>query len=412
MMRPVFPALSLLAALASAATPVRSAAQELSTVARLVDSLKMYVEGASGLTFRRPPRFAVQDRRQVKAYIERQLDRPGAADQMRGQTIAYYLFGLMPDTLVRRRQLVDAHAALLHGYYDPETDTLYVAAGQPPSALVEVVSHELVHALQDQQVDLGTLLDELPDDDARRAARMIFEGQATFASLRLLAGGRNIVGYTGIWRELVRFMKLDPSVHPSFKRIPLVMRENLIGPYVYGAEFMSWWQGWQFADSAPFGARMPRSTEQVLHPAHYVSGDEPLPLAFADADSAAFAEGVLGELEIHLLAAQLAGESRLEHLQPLGWGGDRYRVYTSAAGPALVWYAAWDDSESAAAFARGLGRKLGARRRAGYRAQLDTLTVEDRAVTRYIFAPAAWTRWGTPPALRTPLTPSVASPAR
>jgi hypothetical protein len=395
---------------AGASLPAPGAAQEAATISvtvgKLVDSLRLYAEGASRLTFRRPPRFAVQDRRQVQAYVEREFDRPGTAERVRSQTVAYFLFGLMPDTLVRRREMIEAHAALLRGYYDPETDTLYIVAGQPRNALAEVVSHELVHALQDQQIDLATLPDGLPDDDARLAARMVVEGQATFASLRLLVGGRNIVGYTGLWREIVRVMKLDPSLHPSFKRIPLVMRENLIGPYVYGAEFMSWWQGWQFADSAPFGVHMPRSTEQVLHPARYASGDEPVRLAFADSGGGVIAEGVLGELQIHLVAAQLAGASRLEHLRPLGWAGDRYRVYASAAGPALVWYVAWDEPEAAAAFAGGLGRQLAARRRTGYRARLDTLTVDGRAAARYIFAPTGWERWDTPPALGAALTPA------
>jgi len=374
-------------------------AQQRADVAKLVDSLAMYAEGSSGLTFRQPPRFALQDRSQVKAYLERQFARPGIEAQLRAQTIAYRLFGLTPDTLLRRRELIDAQATLLHGYYDPVTDTLYIVTGQPRGALIEVVSHELVHALQDQRIDLTTLLERLPDDDARLAARMIVEGQATFASLRLLARGRNVVGYTGIWRELVRFMKLDPTVHPSFKRIPLVMRENLLGPYIYGAEFMSWWQGWQFADSAPFGARMPRSTEQVLHPARYAANDEPVRVTFADSAVGIIAEGVMGELEIHLIAAQLAGASRLDHLEPLGWGGDRYRIYTTNAGPALVWYVAWDDAESAAAFVNGLGRQLTARQRAGYRARLDTLSVDGRSITRYLFAPPAWSHWDSPPAL-------------
>jgi hypothetical protein len=188
------------------------AAQELATVAKLVDSLTVYVEGSSRLTFRRPPRFAVPGRPQVKAYLQRQLDRPGIADRLRAQTVAYYLFRLAPDTLLHRRERIEAEAALLHGYYDPEADTLFIVSGQPRRDLIEVVSHELVHALQGQRVDLVTLLDRQPDDDARIAAKMIFEGQATFASLRLLAGGRNIVGYTGFWRALVSYMKLDPSI--------------------------------------------------------------------------------------------------------------------------------------------------------------------------------------------------------
>jgi hypothetical protein len=77
---------------------------------------------------------------------------------------------------------------------------------------------------------------------------------------------------------------------------------------------------------------------------------------------------------------------------PIGWGGDRYRLYQSAKGPALVWYVVWDDARSAERFLRSAaGLRITARR--GYRSSLDSLAVGGRPVTRYVLAPSGWERW-------------------
>jgi hypothetical protein len=103
-------------------------------------------------------------------------------------------------------------------------------------------------------------------------------------------------------------------------------------------------------------------------------------------------EDVLGEAEIRVVLATLAGSDEVQTVLPIGWGGDRYRLYRSAKGPALVWHVVWDDRRSAERFLRSAaGLRTTARR--GYRSALDSLTVGGRAVTRYVLAPSDWERW-------------------
>ena len=49
-------------------------------------------------------------------------------------------------------------------------------------------------------------------------------------------------------------------------------------------------------------------------------------------------EDVLGENEIRVLLAVLAGSDEVQTVMPIGWGGDRYRVFRGAgrAGAGLV----------------------------------------------------------------------------
>jgi hypothetical protein len=190
-----------------------------------------------------------------------------------------------------------------------------------------------------------------------------------------------------LYREQVRQQQ---SSMPVFRRAPLVLREALIFPYLQGAEFMHWWER-EKRGSQPYGPRMPVSTEQILHPDRYRRGDAPVALGFAS-DSGVVYEDVLGENEVRVILAAQAGSDEVQTVVPIGWGGDRYRLYGTPAGEALVWYVVWDDDRSQARFLRSAA---GLRRtsRPGYRATLDSVRVRGRPATRFVLAPASWTRW-------------------
>jgi hypothetical protein len=182
---------------------------------------------------------------------------------------------------------------------------------------------------------------------------------------------------------------------PVFAKAPLIVREALIFPYLAGAEFMHWWKE-SGRDSIPYGPRMPVSTEQILFPDRYARGDAPVTLAFPP-DTAIVYEDVLGEGEIRVLMSQLAGSSEVRSRGPIGWGGDRYRVYATPAGPALVWYVVWDDPKSADRFLWGYGGKLRSTARKGYRTVLENFELGGKPATRYVLAPEGWDGWGHVP---------------
>ena len=383
--------------LALSLAPSSARAQDAAQLAWWVDSLRIYVEGATRLKFRHPPHYALQTSDQIKAYLRRQLDRKLPPGRLEAIAAAYHLLGLLPDTIAFRNAVLDFNAPAVAGFYDPETDTLYCRTGFGPAQVREVLTHEMVHALQAQYVNLDSLVDPSRESDQAFAAKAVVEGQAMFATVRLLAGGRNVVAYTGVWNALVETVRLRTVATPRTRRIPLLLRERFIAPYLFGAQFMSAWQGYRWADTVPFGRLMPQSSEQILHPERYAAGDNPIELAFTDSGGQIRTEDVLGELDVHLLEAQLAGARTLGKIGVLGWGGDRYRVYDTPAGPALVWYIVWDDSAAAAVFHKGAGVRLAARRQTGWRGQLERLDVGGRPGSRYVWAPEKWDRWANLP---------------
>ena len=118
----------------------------------------------------------------------------------------------------------------------------------------------------------------------------------------------------------------------------------------------------------------------------------PVELAFA-ADSGVMYEDVLGENEVRVILATLAGSDEVQTVVPIGWGGDRFRLYSTPEGEALVWYVVWDDQRSGDRFLRSAAG-LRSRSRPGYRAALEPVTVGERPGTRFVLAPAGWERWG------------------
>ncbi len=365
------------------------------TMDRLVDSLQAPVERATGLRFKQRPRVASRGRQQVRGYLIRKLDEQLPPPKLRGLETTYKLFGLLPDTLQLRALLLDLYTEQVAGYYDPDSATLFAVADADPAQLRLVLAHEMIHALQGQYIPLDSILYETSNNDRLTAAQAVLEGQATLASIEVLASGQNVTGNPEFWDLYRQQVRQQQSSMPVFAKAPLIVREALIFPYLAGAEFMQWWKNSSLRDTVPYGPRMPVSTEQILFPDRYLR-DVPLKLTFTT-DSERIYEDVLGESEIRVLMAHLTGSREVRPGGPSGWAADRYRVIPTASGPALVWYLAWDDKRSADRFTWGFGGKLRQTSRAGYRTLLESIEIGGRPVTRYVLAPVKWSGWGDVP---------------
>jgi hypothetical protein len=317
---------------------------------------------------------------------------------LKGLETTYKLFGLLPDTIQLRSLLVDLYTEQVAGFYDPDSATLFAVADADPSQLRLVLAHEMIHALQGQYIPLDSILHETSNNDRLAASQAILEGQATLASIQVLASGQDVTSNPEFWDLYRQQVRAQQSSMPVFARAPLIVREALIFPYLAGAEFMQWWKSSAFRDTVPYGPRMPVSTEQILFPARY-EHDRPVALSFVGGADRIY-EDVLGESEIRVLMAHLTGREEVRAGSPSGWAGDRYRVVPTATGPALVWYLVWDDKRSADRFTWGYGGKLRATSRAGYRTLLENLDLDGKPAMRYVLAPITWNGWDDVPMVR------------
>ncbi|MCU0620901.1 MAG: hypothetical protein MUC69_05295 [Gemmatimonadales bacterium] len=377
------------------------------TLARLVDSLAPEVERAVGLRFRQPPRYAMRSREQVRAFVQAKLAEQLPPETFRRITRAYALLGLLPDSLDVRLVMEQLLAQQIAGYYDPDSATFYGVLGSDPSTQRLTIAHELVHALQDQYLPLDSILRDRSDNDRSLAAQAILEGQANYASIAMLQGAE-VAALPEFWEQF-RATGDEVMAGGDFARVPAVIREGLLFPYIGGAEFIRWWLQSPLRDTLPYGPRLPASSEQILFPERYAAGDAPLDVRFTDAEAGAY-EDVLGEFEVRLLQQELTGQRATTSVVPLGWGGDRYRLAGEPGREHLVWVSVWDAPTARDRFVATTGARLLARARDGYRSAADTLTVSGRPGWRFVTAPEGWEGWGQLPAAEVRGRPATRAP--
>ena len=397
--------LLLLAAAACRGKPRETDADR--NLAHLVDSLMPAVEQSVGLKFKRRPESVLRTRDEVRSFVRAKLAQEMPPERFLQLTRAYTLLGLLPDSLDLRAVMEDMLSQQIAGYYDPDSATLYGVAGAEGPVLRLTVAHELVHALQDQYMPLDSILKDKSSNDRSSAAQAILEGQANFASIVMLQGAE--VAQSPVFWEEFRRTGDQMLSGGDMGTVPAVLREGLLFPYLAGAEFMLWWGQSPFRDTLPYGPRMPRSTEQIMHPERYERGDRPVDIQFTDTVPGGY-EDVLGEFDIRLLMQELTGRKASDASLPLGWGGDRFRLDEGNGGPALVWISAWDEPRHRDWFLSATGAKFKARAKAGYRTQVDTLTVAGHAGLRYVIGREGWTGWQKLPGATVPSDRVAAKP--
>jgi hypothetical protein len=362
----------------------------------LVDSLMPGVAKAAGLEFKSTPKSAVRTRNQIRTYLIAKLARELPDARLEGITATYRLLNMVSDTLDLRQLFLALYTEQIAGFYDPDSTTLFAVQGGDPAALRMVLAHELVHALQHQYVPLDSILHDVTDGDRQAAAQAVMEGQATLVSLVAMLPGMNIQTDDAFWenfRDQLSKQRFGASV---FASAPMVIREGLTFPYLDGAEFMRAFDK-THPGKVPFGSMLPASTEQILHADRYASGDQPITIRFTGDTAGAMFEDTFGEFAIESLRAQLIGATTVRTDPAIGWGGDRLRVYRSAAGPALVWVTVWDEPRWAEQFLTQVAGPLARHPRAGYRVTVEPERFGGKAAVRVVVAPAGWQLWQSLP---------------
>ncbi|MCL7973073.1 MAG: hypothetical protein M8835_00775 [marine benthic group bacterium] len=364
-----------------------SAASTDSLVRAFAAELLPELETLSGLSARRPLAVAVRSRAELESFLTAQLSEqlpPKRADAL---VRSYARLGLLPAELELDLLLRDLLLEQVVGYYDPARDTLYVMEGLDPALVEPVLAHEMVHALQDQYVDLDSLMRaNQTANDRATAAQSALEGHATLAMLEWQLA-RMTGGSMGL-DELPSFSSLPEDAlmeaagleMPALASAPRLIRESLIFPYLGGLEFVRVrWRAEGGTRFAPLGDEMPVSTEQVLHPdrAFGPVRDDPVGLSFAAPLPPGRAEvhtDGLGELETRIWLREHLDDRERAEAAAAGWDGDRYRLTDGDDGEVFTWVTAWDSRDEADEFAAAAREVATTRRRAEPERRLDIVS--------------------------------------
>lgn len=346
----------------------RTVGQEDPELQRKVAELIPRLAQLAHLEVRSVPVARRTDTEALESYLLERLETEFPGDTLRRLERAYAAFGLLPDTLDLRRLLVDLMLEQAVGYYDPVRDVFFVREGAPEELVDAVLVHELVHALQDQHLDLDSLMHSVEANDARTAVQSAIEGHATLAMMAFQIArmtGRDVEAETlpDIQPEMMDAMAAA-ATYPELARAPAIVQRPLLFAYLGGARYVQRLWRQQANQPAPFGPWLPASTEQLLHTEKILGErDGPVDLQLDQPPDGwrSVWRHDLGELEIQIYLEEHLGDRAAASRAAAGWDGDVYLLIERDGASALLWYSAWDAPGEADEFVEAYRRAFLAR---------------------------------------------------
>ena len=243
------------------------------------------------------------------------------------------------------------------GYYRAGDRSLTIVTSEekPDPLSYLTYAHEFVHALQDEHYGLVSLEPEEPNFDASIALLALEEGDAELS--------KNLF-YESLPLEEQALMAglLSKAVEeftgaPVIDRLPPIMRETYGWEYTSGTDFVFrlYLEGGMEAVHAA-SLDPPASSEHIMHPEKYLSGELPHLVELPDLASGlgeswrVSDEGVMGELLVTIYLATFVG-ARNALVAGEGWGGDRFTLLKDDADRSLMAIrSSWDTEADALEF--------------------------------------------------------------
>lgn len=218
-----------------------------------------------------------------------------------------------------------------------------------------LLTHEFVHALQDQHFDLLKLFVVRPFNfDRTEAVFALIEGDAMNVQRRAEEGDayarRSLEEITR--QENARFGDYRKDYGRLF---PPLLTETFIFRYRDGARFVETIRrrsGQSGVDE--LYRRLPESSEQILHPEKYFQNEQPREVRL---DEGSLVQGGWRNVastpmgEIGIRGMLLAGVPEQEAMRAAaGWGGDRATLFEKNNSALFIWKSAWDKRTDAEEF--------------------------------------------------------------
>ena len=237
-----------------------------------------------------------------------------------------------------RKRLLEGQVA---GFYVPETEELVVLAEDQVGPLERVsLSHELEHALADQNLDLPLPERSNPETaDADLATLAVVEGDATLTMQRWALANLSIT-------DQLSMLSGSPQLQQSqedLEAMPHFIQQQLSFPYLDGLGFVCALEregGWAAVDKAY--DEPPASTDQVLFPERYDPKAEPIDPADTGEPGTGWTSsltGSFGAAELKWLFEAPGGDPAAAIADPLesagAWGGGELELWTDGDASAL-----------------------------------------------------------------------------
>src|SRR5271165_5338782 len=279
----------------------------------------------------------------VEKYAAGQMAKEEFTKRFAEEELSMKKLGFLPRDFNLKEFLVKSTGQEIAAYYDNETKMISMLNWVPPDRQQPILAHELTHALQDQNYDLGKWMkagaksaDGAPTDDSAMARKAVVEGQAmvVYVDYLLKPVGRSLEDTPGLLYQMeepaVKAVIDSQLMHDA----PMILREAGTFAYNQGLIFegeLLHKGGKKMAFAGAF-ARPPRNSHEVLQPETYIQGERLAPVRIPDMQEVlggqydVYDSGGMGQLDVRALLKQF-GERRIADELSSSWQGGAYVTY-------------------------------------------------------------------------------------
>lgn len=330
--------------------PGPPAAEDPTTQARpleeVLPELIDFVEQTRGQEFTTEPLVeAVPD-----AEFEDELAAASAGEEeaLTAASVTDVALGLAPPGTDLAEVSGQAGAAGVLGFYDPESEELFVKGEVVTPFVQAIIVHELTHALDDQVFDLARLdaLVEQPDESAFGFLALV-EGTAELVRESFVAqmGPDDRTAYES------EQVQLGIDQLPAVMGIPPAFLVEQQVPYASGLRFVQALvdEGGTAEIDTAYG-EPPTTSEQILDPAVYLAGEGAVALRPLEADGEVAEQGGFGAADLRLLeiVSDPMGallDPMLGTLEPIdGFGGGQFVSWADGQASCIRFEVVGDDA--------------------------------------------------------------------
>jgi hypothetical protein len=350
-----------------------------------VDEILGFASKDSGLPIEHSVKSKLLSRDQVNKFLRQKFDEDEGTKRMERAELVLKKFGLLDRDFQLRPFLISLLTEQIAGFYDDKAKTINLLDWIAPDEQKSVLAHELTHALQDQKTDLSKWSDvevkgiaknvdednhHIQMDEGDTAREAVTEGQAmvVFMDYSMRSTGKTLAD-APVLGDKLKEMTDDTSGSPVLARAPLVLQQSLLFPYSEGLAFEQALlvKGGRAAAFNGTLTRPPTSSFEIMHPDAYLA-HTPVPVLrlpnihpLIDAEYTPYDLGVMGELDVRIVAELFGGRQIATALAPAWKGGIYYAAQRKSATPAekqtaaslgLFYYSKWANEDSARSFLR------------------------------------------------------------
>jgi hypothetical protein len=292
------------------------------------------------------------------------------AEQDDARVIAGTMLGRYHRTTDVKAQSVKLYLSQIDAFYDSHKKEMVILEGarrvseQFGFQLVSygdwrdnmILAHELTHALQDQNFEIGARSEKIADNsDSLLAFKSLIEGDATLAGFAYIRGGMD--------DSLADFITAHLSDLPQVSaaksgNVPDALSIPFLFQYAEGTAFVREAYrrgGWDSVDAA--FRNPPESSQQIIDPSLYFDHlTRPLRIE-VDGYQHALAgwtqslEDTYGELALRLILQLAYGKDATQVEVARRWAGDQMVVLTRGKDETVIWMVAFSDEQGASLFA-------------------------------------------------------------